>query len=182
VGSAAAALVAAAVLAGCSTGQVSQTANQASAVNGAEGTVGHVALRDVRIQAEERGDFLQPGQTVDLLFVASNQSSVTDDALTSISSDIGEVSLTGSRQLPAGGMLIVGTPAGQEAAPLPALQKLRDVEDTHVAAATVMLDKPITSGLNYDFTFDFKEAGRVSLVVPIAAGVLTQPAAAQTRH
>jgi hypothetical protein len=181
VGSAPAALVAAAVLAGCSTGQVSQTANQASAVNGSEGTVGHVAVRDVRILAEQHGDFLEPGQTVDLVFVASNQSSVTDDALTGISSDIGEVSLTGSKQLPANGMLIVGTPTGQEAAPLPALQKLRDVEDTHVAAATVMLNKPITNGLNYDFTFDFKEAGQISLIVPISAGVL-QPAAAQTRH
>jgi hypothetical protein len=175
-------LVAAAVLAGCGTGQVSQTANQASAVNGAEGVVGHVALRDVRIQAAQNGDFLEPGQTVDLVFVATNQSTDTDDELTSISSDIGEVSVTGGGKLRAGGMLIVGTPSGENVAPMPALKKLRNVEDVGAAVATVTLDKPITNGLNYDFTFDFKEAGRVSLVVPISAGVAAQPVAARPRH
>jgi hypothetical protein len=175
-------LLAAAVLAGCGTGQISQTANQAPSVNGAEGVVGHVALRDVRILAEQSGDFLQPGQTVDLVFVASNQSTVTDDELAGISADIGEVSVTGGRKLSAGGMLIVGPPAGQEVAPLPAWKKLRDVEDVDTAVATVMLDKPITNGLNYGFTFDFKEAGRISLVVPISAGVAAQPVAAQASY
>jgi hypothetical protein len=172
-------LVVAGVLVGCGTGQVSQTAGQAAGVNGSQGAAGHVTLRDVRIQAEQSGDFLQPGQTVDLVFVASNQSIDTDDELTGISTDIGEVSVTGGTKLPAGGMLIVGTPAGQEMTALPSLQKLRDVEDVDAAAATVALDKPITNGLNYDFTFEFRYAGRVTLVVPISAGVAAGPSATQ---
>jgi hypothetical protein len=181
-GLAATSVVAAAVLAGCGTGQVSQTASQASAVDGAQAFVGHITLRDVRIQAVQRDDFVEPGKAVDLMFVASNQSTVIDDELTGVSSDIGEVSVTGSRKLPAGGMLIVGTPASQDVEPLPALEKLRDVEDSHAAAATVMLDKPISNGLNYRFTFDFKAAGRVSLEVPISAGVMEPSVAAQPRR
>ncbi len=174
-GCAAAGLVAAAALTGCGTGQIAQTADQAPAVNGTEGVVGHVALRDVRIQAVQSGDFLRPGHTVDLVFVASNQSPDTDDELMRISTGIGKVSVTGGRNLPAGGMLIVGTPAGQELAPPPVLKELRAVEDADTAAATVTLDKPITNGLTYDFTFDFKEAGPISLAVPISAGVAPQP-------
>jgi hypothetical protein len=33
----------------------------------------------------------------------------------------------------------------------------------------VALDKPITNGPNYNFTFDFEKAGTVSLAVPISA-------------
>lgn len=165
-----AALVALA-LAGCGAGQISQSAGQASAVNGAKGVVGHLALRDVRIQAVQSGDFLPPGQTVDLVFVATNQSTDTDDELTAISTDIGAVSVTGGKKLPVGGILVVGTPAGGDLAPLQVLKELRGVGHADAAVATVALDKPISNGLTYDFTFDFKEAGPITLAVPISAGL-----------
>ncbi len=47
---------------------------QEPAVNGNKVTIKNVALRDIRIQADQTGDFVQPGRTVDLVLVAVNQS------------------------------------------------------------------------------------------------------------
>jgi hypothetical protein len=163
-------LAVAAALAGCGTGQISQTADQASAVNGSSATVGDLALRDVRIQAVQSGDALEAGQTVDLVFVASNQSIDTGDELTGIRTSVGNVSVTGSRSVPAGGVLVVSAPAGPDLPTAPASRALPEVADASTAAATVTLDKAISNGLTYDFTFEFKKAGPVRLAVPISAG------------
>lgn len=154
-------------LSGCGTGQISQTANQEPAVNGNRVTVNNIALRDIRIQAPQTGDFLQPGKTVDLVLVAVNNSPDVNDRLTGITSDIGNVTVSGDAKLPAGKMLIVGTPEGQAVAPGPA-------EGNGAAKATVNLTKPITNGLTYKFTFKFEKAGEASVQVPISAG-LSQP-------
>ena len=66
--------VAVAALSGCGTGQIAQTATQEPAVNGNRSRIKYVALRDIRIQATQTGDFLQPGRTVELVLVAVNQS------------------------------------------------------------------------------------------------------------
>ncbi|HEX7322364.1 MAG TPA: hypothetical protein VF299_05420 [Mycobacterium sp.] len=178
----AAGVATAATLAGCSTGQIAQTTDQAPAVNGTQGVIGQVALRDVRIQAAQSGAFIEPGQTVDLVFVASNQSTDTDDELTGISTNVGKVSLTGGKQLRAGGVLIVGTPAGEDLVSPTVLKELRKIEQTDTATASVTLDKPITNGLTYNFTFNFKESGPIGLAVPIAAGVATPSTATDLHH
>ncbi|MGV0697334.1 hypothetical protein [Mycolicibacter sinensis] len=167
------ALAVAAALAGCGTGQISQSADQAPAVNGTSATVGDLALRDVRIQAAQDGDALEAGQTVDLLFVATNQSTDTGEELTGISSSIGKVSVVGGRSVPAGGVLVVSAPAGPDLPTAPASKALSEVSNASTAAATVTLDKAISNGLTYDFTFDFKNAGPVRMAVPISAGVLS---------
>lgn len=156
--------VAAAVLSGCGTGQISQTAAQEPAVNGNRLTIGNVALRDIRIQAAQTGDSLQPGRTVELVLVAVNSSPYEADRLTGITSDIGQVTLSGDPKLPAAGMLFVGTPDGQTVAPGPP-------GANGVAKATVNLSKPITNGLTYQFSFKFEKAGERSVQVPISAGV-----------
>jgi copper(I)-binding protein len=152
-------------LSGCGTGQISQTAAQEPAVNGNRVTINNVALRDIRIQAAQpTGDFLQPGKSVDLVLVAINNSPDVNDRLTGITSDIGNVTVSGDAKLPAGKMLIVGTPEGQVVAPGPA-------EGNGAAKATVNLSKPITNGLTYKFTFKFEKAGEASVQVPISAGM-----------
>jgi copper(I)-binding protein len=155
-------LIGAVALAGCSAGQLSQTASQESAVDGTQAAVKNVALRNVRIEAQLNKDFLAPGTTVDLVLVAVNQSPDAADKLVGISSDIGKVTVTGNATLPPGGTLFVGTPGGPKA-------KAADVEAAETVKATVALDKPITNGPNYNFTFDFEKAGRVSLPVPVSA-------------
>jgi copper(I)-binding protein len=156
-------LIGAVALAGCSVGQLSQTASQESAVDGSSAVVKNVALRNVRIQAQQNTDFLRPGTTVDLVLVVINQSPDVADKLVSISTDIGKVTVTGNATLPAGGTLFVGTPSGQNRKAVDA------VESAETVKATVALDKPITNGPNYDFTFDFEKAGSVSLAVPVSA-------------
>ena len=94
-------LAVAAALAGCSAGQVAQTATQQAAVNGTAATVGNITLRNVHLRAAQTSDYVQPGGEVELLFVASNESPDTADKLTSITSDFGTVSLTGDTSLPA---------------------------------------------------------------------------------
>lgn len=167
-------LVTATTLAGCGTGQISQTANQAPAVNGTGGVLNNVSLRNVRIHAEQTGDQVQPGQTADLLFVVSNQSPDAGDELTGVQTDIGKVAWPGAKSLPAGGMLIVGTPTGADVAPANALQKLHG-EKVKTGTATIRLDKPISNGLTYDVTFNFANAGSITLAVPISAGLQAQP-------
>lgn len=175
-GLSAACLLAPMLLTGCGTGQIAQTTDQASAVNGAEGTAGDLALRNVRIVAAQTGDAIPAGSTVDLAFVASNQS-VTgqDDQLTAISTDIGNVSLTGTKKVPAGGALIVAPPIGQGAVSPTAAKDLRSVEDSGTAAATLTLGQPISNGLTYNFTFEFREAGKISFGVPIAVESAESP-------
>jgi copper(I)-binding protein len=153
----------AAVLSGCGAGQVAQMSTQEPAVNGNKVTVNNVALRDIRIQAQQSGDFLQPGRTVDLVLVAVNQSPDVTDRLVGITTDIGTVTLSGDTRLPASGMLFIGRPEGQNVAPGP-------LGPNNAAKATVTLAKPISNGLTYNFTFIFEKAGQANVTVPISAG------------
>jgi hypothetical protein len=162
VGLAVGGLVVATALSGCGAGQISQTATQAPAVNGTIGTVKNITLRNVHIQAVQKGDALKPGSDVDLLFVASNLSPDAPDKLIGITSDVGQVSFTGSTTVPPNGVLIVGTPDGAD--PLSA------VEGAEAGDAKIALSKPISNGLTYDFTFTFAKAGQTTLSVPISAG------------
>ena len=154
----------AAVLSGCSAGQIAQTAVQEPAVNGNRATINNVALRDIRIQATQSNDFIPPGRTVELVLVAVNQSPDVADRLVGVSSDIGAVTLSGDARLPAGGMLFVGRPEGPNVAPGP-------LNSNNAVKATVSLVKPISNGLTYNFTFTFEKAGQANVSVPISAGL-----------
>ena len=156
-------VAAAAALSGCSAGQVAQTATQEAAVNGTAATVGNITLRNVHLRAAQQADYVKPGSEVELLFVASNESTDGADKLTSITSDFGTVSLSGDTSLPAQDILVVGEPDGQIAA-------LEQAETADAAKAMVDISKPITNGLTYDFTFNFEKAGQTTIAVPISAG------------
>lgn len=151
------------VLSGCGAGQVSQTATQEPAINGTSGKAGPIALRNVHLRAEQTADYVQPGRDVELIFTAANTSADVNDKLVRITSDVGSVTLTGDGALPANGVLVVGTPDGQTAA-------LESVEPADAAEAKVALNKPVTNGLTYDFTFTFEKSGETTVAVPISAG------------
>lgn len=154
------------ILTGCGAGQISQTADQEAAVNGTSATFSNIALRNVHLQALQTSDYLQPGRTVELMFVAANTSPDVNDKLLSITSDVGSVTLTGSSAVPAGAALVVGSPDGQTAA----MPMGTDQASSAAPNAVVTLTKPITNGLNYDFTFEFDKAGKKTVAVPISAG------------
>lgn len=157
---------AALLISACGTGQISQSANQQSAVNGNNATIGNVALRDVRLQANQTGDFVEPGRTINLAMVAVNESQDAADRLVDITTDIGTVSIIGDTRLPATGTLFVGVPDGEKVAPGPL-----DANKAGTVKATVTLTKPITNGLNYNVTFKFENAGHATVMVPISAGL-----------
>ena len=159
----AAAVAASVALVGCSAGQVAQTATQQAAVNGTAATLGNITLRNVHLRAAQTSDYVQPGGEVELLFVASNESPDTADKLVSITSDLGNVTLTGDTEVKPIGVLVVGEPDGQ-------IAPLEQAETAEAAKATVDLSKPITNGLTYNFTFAFQEAGQITVPVPISAG------------
>jgi copper(I)-binding protein len=148
------------ILAGCGSGQISQTATQHAAVNGTAAEAKDIALRNVHLLAEQTSDFLQPGATVPLLFVAANNSVDAGDTLVGITSDVGTVAVTGDSAIPPGGALVVGA-AGDR---VEAMGSARPV------VAEVTLTEPITNGLTYNFTFNFAKAGKVTVAVPISAG------------
>lgn len=164
IGLAISGLLVAAALAGCGAGQITQTSTQEPAVNGTSGRTNDVTLRNVHIQAVQTGDALQPGETVALMLIATNDSLYLSDKLVEITSDVGAVTVSGDPVLPANGSLVVGTPDGQDAA------QLHTVENADSVEAIVALTKPISNGLTYDFTFDFERAGKTTLSVPISAG------------
>ena len=150
-------------LSGCSAGQISQTATQEPAVNGVNAAAGQIALRNVHLRAPQTSDYVQPGSEVELLLVAANQSPDRTDKLVSISSDVGTVSLSGDTTVPAGGVLVVGEPDGQ-------IKALESAETAEAVTASVVLAKPITNGLLYNFIFNFENSGQTTVAVPISAG------------
>jgi copper(I)-binding protein len=163
-GLAACGLAAAVTLSGCGAGQISQTATQEPAVNGAAANVGPISLRNIHLRAAQTSDYVQPGHDAELVFVAVNTSPDTNDKLVSITSDIGAVNLSGGDpSVPANGVLVVGEPDGQTA-------PLESAEKADAVKAKIDLSKPITNGLTYNFTFDFQKAGENTVAVPISAG------------
>lgn len=150
------------LLTGCGAGQISQSAGMEAAINGAAANAGDIGLRNIHLQAVQTGDFLRPGDTVPLMFVAVNNSPDENHQLVQITSDVGQVSVTGDGTIPASGALVVGLADGQP-------QTLPDGEGKP-AIAEVKLTKPITNGLSYGFTFDFGKAGTTTVAVPISAG------------
>ncbi|MGV0804581.1 hypothetical protein [Mycolicibacterium setense] len=152
----------AAVLTGCSAGQVSQTATQEPAVNGVNAQAGAISLRNVHLRAPQQKDYVEPGSEAELLFVATNGSTEAPNKLLSIKTTVGDVALSGDQTIPAGGVLVVGEPDGQT-------KPLEQAEAAEAVTAKVSLTKPVTNGLLYDFTFKF-ENGETTVAVPISAG------------
>lgn len=151
-------------LAGCGVGQVSQVATQEPAINGVAGSTGSIQLRNVHLRGAQTSDAIKPPDEVELLLVASNMSPDSNDTLVSITSDVGEVVITGDRDVNASRSLIVGVPDGVP-------EGVQALEGATQAEATVTLTQPITNGVTYDFEFTFEKAGTATVSVPIDAGL-----------
>lgn len=157
-------LTAGAALAGCGVGQVSQVATQEPAINGVAGSTGQIQLRNVHLRGEQTTDAIQPGDEVELLLFATNMSPDSEDTLVGITSDVGEVEITGDRTVPPSQSLIIGQPDGVP-------QGIEALEGATQAEAVVTLTQPITNGVTYDFEFEFQNSGTATVSVPIDAGL-----------
>jgi copper(I)-binding protein len=118
----------AALLAGCGSGQITQTDTQEAAVNGANGTVGAIAIRDAQLAypAASHGVYA-PGSTAVLVLTIVN-TGINDDQLVKITTPAAlgvtiDGAADGTKDLPGGFAVHSGTDMDDEslsAAPAPA--------------------------------------------------------------
>lgn len=98
------------VLAGCAAGQQTQTARQFSTVDGGNGGVGSIALRDVSIQYPESGRYPEGGDAPLRLVVVNSGDST--DTLTEVRTDAaGSVSFGTGSGTPTPDVSAGGTPS-----------------------------------------------------------------------
>ncbi|MGH3919684.1 MAG: copper chaperone PCu(A)C [Pseudonocardiaceae bacterium] len=158
----AACCAAAVALAGCGAGQITQTDSQVAAVPGAYGDVGSIALRNVLIHYPPSPNGTYPvGSNVPVLLTIANLGTSADELISVTSPAASQVLVLGTSTIPPGTNVtstIGPTPAGAQS-PLVA-GELRIVLNT---------TQPLRAGLNTPVTFVFRDAGTVTVPVPMAA-------------
>jgi copper(I)-binding protein len=112
------AVLGAVVLAGCGAGQVSQTSRQVSAVDGANVTVGQIAVRNAQFvfgEGTESAVAYPRGSSAPLELTIVNTGGTADE-LVSITSPIGNGEIIGKGEVPAGRTLVAeGLPVAEPA-------------------------------------------------------------------
>lgn len=101
-------------LGGCSTGQISQTASQAAAVNGANGQAGSIAVRDAEFVYPEDDEHIYPaGSSAPLKMTIVNIGSAKDKLVAVRSPAAASVRLQGATTIPGRGTIHVVAPEAQ---------------------------------------------------------------------
>lgn len=175
VSAVAAAAIASGLLIGttaCGAGQISQTANQAPAINGNEIDAGPLALRDVHIVFPKDGsteEFVNGGP-LEMAFLIANRSADTADKLEGISfaDGSGSVDIEGKTDIAPNQSLRAGTPA---LLLTPSTQPSNPSEERITVTVTGAPDN-VTPGLTIPMVFDFQNAGEKTIEVPVDAGAI----------
>lgn len=157
--------VTAPALVGCSAGQITQTNSQVAAVNGAHGDVGDdIALRDVRMPFPPGHDGTYPaGSTVPVLLTIVNQGTSADELIAVTSPVASQVLVVGTSTIPPG--TNVTSTAGSSPGAVQPLSPLV-VGELRIVLNTT---QPLHAGLNTPVTFVFRNAGTVTVSVPMVA-------------
>lgn len=152
-------------LVGCGAGQITQTDRQVAAVDGANGDVGNnIALRDVLIPFPPGRDGTYPaGSNVPVLLTIVNQGTSTDQLIAVTSPAASQVLVVGTSTIPPG--TNVTSTVGSPPAAVQALSPLV-VGELRIVLTTT---KPLHAGLNTPVTFVFRNVGKVTVSVPMAA-------------
>lgn len=159
--------VAALALMGCSAGQITQTDSQVAAVDGTSGDLGNtIALRDAQIPYPSNPNGTYPaGSIVPVLVSIINQGDSTDELVGVTSPAASQVLVLGTTQIPPG--TTVASTAGSTVQISPVV-----VGQLRVLLTTT---RPLRAGLNTPLTFQFRNAGQLTLPVPIAAPPASSP-------
>jgi copper(I)-binding protein len=135
------------VLSGCAAGQYSQTADQVAAIDGANGTIGDIAVLNARLAPTEREKYPE-GSDARLLLWISNDS-LNPDTLSSVSTSAADsVQITGDPAVPGQTLADFATEQG-----------------TEVTVTGFTAD--LFYGNSIPMTFNFANAGALSLNIPI---------------
>jgi len=150
------------LLGGCGTGQQSQTAAQQSAVDGAQGQIGPIAVRNVTLAYPEGGDAVYPvGSDAPLLLTIVN-TGTTEDELTSVTSPFASsVRIEGQRKLPAQRTLRAVAPADKSA------QAAQNLALGQIRIVLEDLAEDAKPGKTVPVTLLFRQAGELTIDVPI---------------
>lgn len=177
VGIAAALALSALALSGCAAGQITQTDAQVAAVNGASGDLGPIALRDAVLAYPDGEDVFgyAAGDEAPLLVTIVNSGNQTDE-LVSVSTPAGEVVVDGMTTIP-GGFVVSSLDAARTRGPSSAADPPLGIGQLRIVLTD--LTGPIRPGLPTFVTFRFRDAGEVTLRVPIDAPAETGPEPAE---
>lgn len=188
-----------AMVAACGAGQISQTAREVAAVNGASGEVGPIDIEDARLAYPPSGDGVyRQGSSAPILLAIINHGS-TSDRLVSVTSPLAGSATTVSGQLE----LLPGTAVYSDAttqlavslsarpsSPPSATESLTSSPSntSQNPSATVRFDtisivltnltKDVRAGVDVPVTFLFRDAGEVTLHLPIDNPPLTRSSSA----
>ena len=151
------------LLAGCGTGQVTQTASQLSAVDGAQGDAGPIAVRNVLIAYPDDGRRgYQRGADAALIMTIANTGSAEDELASASSPSAELVKIDGPQTLaPQGTLRAVSAPAGGSGTSVggPSRAQLRMV--------LTNLAEDVRPGRTVRLTLLFRQAGQLTLDVPV---------------
>lgn len=167
---------AALALSGCASGPSAQTAQQVAAVNGANGETGPIALRDaVLAYPGGEGAFgYRPGEDAPLRVTIANSAQTADELIAVTSPAAGGVAVQGRTTVP-GGTAVTSAGSGTDTTPT-AAGTPSQVRQLRIVLTDLRV--PLRPGLNTPVMFRFREAGEVTLPVPIDAPVGVAPAEA----
>jgi len=134
-------------LSGCAAGQISQTADQVAAIDGANGTIGEITVLNARL-APTDGQGYPTGSNGRLLLWISNDG-LSGDTLSQVSTPAAEsVRIVGDASIP-----------GQY------LADMSSLTGTRVVVTNFTQDVPY--GQSIPMTFSFENAGTLNLDIPI---------------
>ncbi|MET3808540.1 copper(I)-binding protein [Nakamurella sp. UYEF19] len=133
-------------LTGCAAGQIAQTADQVAAIDGANGTVGVIGVRNALLATPDGTDHAK-GSDVALQVWVSNDG-VQAETLTGITTPAATaVKISGTATIPG--------------------QTLKDFTGTTVKITLTGLTSGITYGESVPITFTFASAGKLTVNVPV---------------
>jgi copper(I)-binding protein len=141
----AAVMAVALTLTGCAAGKISQTANQVAAIDGANGTIGNIGVRNALL-ASPSGSAYAKGASIPMQLYVSN-TGVTADKLTGITTPAAaSVQVAGTATIPA--------------------QSLADFTGDTVKITLVGLTSAVNYGQSVPVTFNFT-SGSLTINVPL---------------
>lgn len=183
LGSAALGLGAALAIAGCGAGQITQTDSQESGANGAFGQAGAILVRDAALNFPDGPGKAYPvGADAKLTLRLVNSGPANDELVEVGSEGAASATIEGDRQIIAGSVLVIGSPeehevpgAAESATSEPSSSATTEPpagDDPRVGEAEVTLkalDRELRPGQTVKVTFTFRNAGPITLDMPIAA-------------
>ncbi|MDQ3988118.1 MAG: hypothetical protein M3291_02770 [Actinomycetota bacterium] len=163
-------------LSGCAAGQITQTDAQVAAVNGASDDIGPIALRDA-VLAYPGGEEVfgyAAGDDAPLLVTIVNSGTQTDELVSVSTPAASRVLVAGMTTIP-GGVAVSSAGTGPDD-PLETfeLESDRPLDGEELFIVLTDLTGPIRPGLPTFVTFRFRDAGEVTLRVPIDAPAETR--------